>query len=365
MLRQTVRFPAPGHYRVLVDVYPNIPGGQPNFQLFRNVVVSGAYKPKPLPAFTADQTVDGYHIDMHSHPTLHAIQAQFINLTVRDAQGHNVTFVPWFGALAHAIFFHEGSLDYFHTHVCGVNAPNCTSVLGATRISGHATAPGKLTLGVLLPVPGNVAVVPPDETRRTGRHRPVHAPGQRMTRAGRVAAFAAVVLLLAPAAAWAHAEISPAVSLSGRLQLYSLAVPTEKSGAVTTKVELTLPSGFSIDSFVPAPGWQRQLQQTGSGENAVIQKVTWSGGHVPTGEDSAVPVPRHPGLEQDVHVHRPPDVLRRIDRQLVGTRVLGFAGSVDRSQEQPQWRRRIRADDRRADRRRARAARRRLRAARR
>jgi uncharacterized protein YcnI len=108
-----------------------------------------------------------------------------------------------------------------------------------------------------------------------------------MRPATRVAAFVAVVLLLAPAAAWAHAEISPAVSLSGKLQLYSLAVPTEKSGAVTTKIELTLPSGFSIDSFVPAPGWARQLQQTGSGDNTVIQKVvTWTGGHVPTGEDS-------------------------------------------------------------------------------
>ena len=68
LLTQTVRFPAPGHYRVLVDVYPNIPGGQPNFQLFRNLVVTGAYKPKPLPPFTADQTIDGYHIDMQGHP---------------------------------------------------------------------------------------------------------------------------------------------------------------------------------------------------------------------------------------------------------------------------------------------------------
>ncbi len=107
-----------------------------------------------------------------------------------------------------------------------------------------------------------------------------------MTRIARLTAAVAAVLLLAPAAAWAHAEISPAVSLSGKLQLFSLAVPTEKSGATTTQVELTLPSGFSIDSFVPAPGWHRVLQQTGSGDSAVIQKVTWTGGRVPTGEDS-------------------------------------------------------------------------------
>jgi uncharacterized protein YcnI len=107
-----------------------------------------------------------------------------------------------------------------------------------------------------------------------------------MMRIPRLTVVVAAVLLLAPAAAWAHAEISPAVSLSGKLQLFSLAVPTEKSAATTTQVELTLPSGFSIDSFVPAPGWHRVLQQTGSGDNAVIQKVTWTGGRVPTGEDS-------------------------------------------------------------------------------
>ena len=153
-LSQTVTFPAPGVYRVLVDVYPNIPGGQPNFQLFKTIDVRGPYRPSQLPAFKPDQVVDGYHIDMQGHPTLHAIQAGFVNVDVLDSHGHKVSFVPWFGALAHAIFFHQGSLDYFHTHVCGAGAPNCTSAIGATRVSGLATAPGKLKLGVLLPVPG-------------------------------------------------------------------------------------------------------------------------------------------------------------------------------------------------------------------
>jgi uncharacterized protein YcnI len=94
------------------------------------------------------------------------------------------------------------------------------------------------------------------------------------------------VALVAASSAFAHARVSPAVSLAGELQQYSLAVPTEKEGARTTKIVLTLPDGFSIDSFTPSPGWQRQVQQTGSGEDAVIQKVTWSGGSVPTGEDS-------------------------------------------------------------------------------
>jgi uncharacterized protein YcnI len=92
--------------------------------------------------------------------------------------------------------------------------------------------------------------------------------------------------LVAAGVASAHARVSPPVSLAKELQLYSLAVPTEKANLRTTKIVLTVPQGFGIDSFVPAPGWKQQLQQTGSGEDAVIQKVTWTGGSVPTGDDS-------------------------------------------------------------------------------
>jgi hypothetical protein len=155
MLHQRITFPAPGPYHVLVDAYPNIPGGQPNFQLFRNVEVAGPYHAKALPAFHADQVIGGYHFDMQPHPQLHAIQAQFLHVSVRSPQGHRVPFTPWFGALAHAIFFRQGSLDYFHTHICAPNAPNCGSLPGVTasRVTGHAR-PGKLTIGVLLPVAG-------------------------------------------------------------------------------------------------------------------------------------------------------------------------------------------------------------------
>jgi hypothetical protein len=153
-LRQTVRFPAPGQYRVLVDLYPNLPGTLPNFQLFTTIHVAGTYHAAKLPAFRSTQTIDGYRFTMEGHPNLHAIQAQFVHVTVTTPAGKPLAFTPWFGALAHAIFFHQGSLDYFHTHVCGAGAPNCATAFGNTRISGTATAPGHLTLGVLLPVPG-------------------------------------------------------------------------------------------------------------------------------------------------------------------------------------------------------------------
>jgi uncharacterized protein YcnI len=92
--------------------------------------------------------------------------------------------------------------------------------------------------------------------------------------------------LVVVTAASAHAIVGPVTAKAKALQYFTLAVPTEKDGATTTKIVLTVPSGFSIDSFQPAPGWKRAVQATGSGEETVVQKVTWTGGAVPTEEDS-------------------------------------------------------------------------------
>src|SRR5262245_23568136 len=85
----------------------------------------------------------------------------------------------------------------------------------------------------------------------------------------------------------AHANVSPPVGVAGKDQVFTLAVPTEKEDATTTKVELTPPEGFTIDSFAPAPGWTREVETNGTGEDAEFQKVTWSGGDVPH-EEAAV-----------------------------------------------------------------------------
>ena len=103
---------------------------------------------------------------------------------------------------------------------------------------------------------------------------------------GCVFGLTAIGALLMAGAAFAHAEVSPPVAKAKAGQVFTLAVPTEEENATTTTVEMTPPSGFAIDSFAPVPGWKRQVQQTGRGEEAVIQKVTWSGGSVPTGEDA-------------------------------------------------------------------------------
>jgi uncharacterized protein YcnI len=102
----------------------------------------------------------------------------------------------------------------------------------------------------------------------------------------RAVAAVAVAALALPAAASAHAVVSPTVVTAKTLEFFTLSVPTEKEDATTTSIEFTPPSGFNIDSFQPSPGWKRSVQSTGSGEEAVVTKVTWSGGKVPTEEDS-------------------------------------------------------------------------------
>ena len=90
-------------------------------------------------------------------------------------------------------------------------------------------------------------------------------------------ALGATAALVYAASASAHAIVSPAVALDKKLQFFTLSVPTEKEGKTTTTIELTLPSGFSIDSYEAAPGWTRTTTKN---------TVTWSGGKVPTEEDA-------------------------------------------------------------------------------
>jgi hypothetical protein len=163
-LSQRLVLPRPGKYRVVVDAYPQ---GQPNFQLFRSIDVSGRASPQPLPPATRSADADGFRVTLHGNPKLRAIQPGFLDITVTDPRGKPARFTPYYGALAHAIFFRAGTLDYFHTHVCAPGASGCTSSLGGATVSGRSTTPGKLRVGVLVPVAGTWRLFL--QTRANGR----------------------------------------------------------------------------------------------------------------------------------------------------------------------------------------------------
>jgi hypothetical protein len=154
-IRQAVTFPAPGRYRAMVDLYPAHNGpGYVNFQLFRPLRAAGAYHPRPIGAFHRDVEVDGYRFRMGRVPSLRVAQAAMVTVTVTTMGGLPARFTPWYGALAHAIFFHKGDLAYFHTHVCAPGLTGCTSVIAGQTVSGSSTAAGVLHVGVLVPEAG-------------------------------------------------------------------------------------------------------------------------------------------------------------------------------------------------------------------
>jgi hypothetical protein len=132
-IHERIILPSPGRYRVVVDAYPNLEGPLRNFQLFRWITAEGKARARAIPPFERSVNVAGYRFELRNSPQLRAIRPAFLNLSVRRPDGSPARFTPWFGALAHAIFFRAGSLDYFHTHVCAAAMQGCTSTLARHR----------------------------------------------------------------------------------------------------------------------------------------------------------------------------------------------------------------------------------------
>ena len=322
-LHQTVTFPAPGPVPGAGRRLPGHPGRPAELP-----AVPQRPRRRRLPPAAA-AAVQGRPDDRRlplrrcsGDPTICTrSRPQFVHVNVTDPHGQPVTFTPWFGALAHAIFFRKGSLDYFHTHVCAperaqlrepARAPTTDHRHARPRRASSPSAccsrsPGTWRLFLQMKLDGQILTAP-----FTLQVRFVIG---RLVRGARVAAL--------PVAAGARRRrrrpptrgSARRSRSSGELQLYSLAVPTEKGGATTTKIVLTVPKGFAIDSFVPSPGWHRVLQQTGSGDNAVDPEGDVDRRPRPDRRGLAVPVPRPAGVDRDVHVQRPADLLGRLDRR--------------------------------------------------
>src|SRR5215217_6231539 len=91
-----------------------------------------------------------------------------------------------------------------------------------------------------------------------------------------IAVCSAPALVLTSAAA-AHSSISPPVAKAKTLQQFTLEVQAEKENARTTRVEVAFPDGFNVETFPATPGWKRSEFRQGSGDQAPVQSVIWSG----------------------------------------------------------------------------------------
>ena len=149
-------FKEPGRYRVVVDAYPKATGSLKNFQLFRWLDVTGdGARPQPIPPFKASQKVDGYTVTMEGEPTLKAVEAALLKVTVTDPNGKPAEFTPYYGALAHAIFFRAGLAGLLpHARLRARRAGLHEHARRRPGRPAPRRRPGDLEIGVLLPVAG-------------------------------------------------------------------------------------------------------------------------------------------------------------------------------------------------------------------
>ena len=89
--------------------------------------------------------------------------------------------------------------------------------------------------------------------------------------------------LLVAAPALAHAIVSPDQVGIGSLNNFSLGIPTEKD-VPTTAVKLLVPGG--LDEVTPnvKAGWKITVKQNGSGDDAPVTEIDWTGGQIPVGQ---------------------------------------------------------------------------------
>lgn len=81
----------------------------------------------------------------------------------------------------------------------------------------------------------------------------------------------------------AHVVVKPAEAGIASFQTFTTSVPNEKDVAII-KIRLTVPDGLKSISPTVKPGWTINEVKDGSGDNAVVKEITWSGGSVPAGQ---------------------------------------------------------------------------------
>lgn len=103
---------------------------------------------------------------------------------------------------------------------------------------------------------------------------------------GIVAAFGGacvgVVALALSAVASAHVVVKPAEVVTAGFQTFTIGVPNEKA-IPTTEVKLAIPEGLQYVSPTVKSGWSINVEKEGSGEDATVKSITWSGGEIGEG----------------------------------------------------------------------------------
>jgi uncharacterized protein YcnI len=90
----------------------------------------------------------------------------------------------------------------------------------------------------------------------------------------KAARILALMALVVPAAALAHAVVFPRTSAPGAYERYLLRVPNEKDTSATTRVEIQFPAAVRVISFGDVAGWKLDVRRDSTGR---IIGATWTG----------------------------------------------------------------------------------------
>lgn len=80
----------------------------------------------------------------------------------------------------------------------------------------------------------------------------------------------------------AHVVVKPAEVLTAGFQTFTIGVPNEKD-IPTTSIKLMIPDGLKHVSPTQKAGWQIDVEKEGTGEDAAVKSITWSGSAVEAG----------------------------------------------------------------------------------
>lgn len=84
-------------------------------------------------------------------------------------------------------------------------------------------------------------------------------------------------------AAGAHVVVKPNQAGVGAFQTFTMGVPVEKD-IPTVGLKLLIPAGLHYVSPNVKQGWYVSVKKTGTGENAVVTEIDWTGGYIPAGQ---------------------------------------------------------------------------------
>ncbi len=103
-----------------------------------------------------------------------------------------------------------------------------------------------------------------------------------LSRASLVAVFAGIVTLALSVTASAHVTVKPAEVVTAGFRTFTISVPNEKEISTTT-VKLVVPDELKYVQPTQKVGWSIAIDAEGSGENAEVKSITWSGNEVKAG----------------------------------------------------------------------------------